>query len=137
MSERLTTASIDLTLYLTGSLLGGSQLDGVQLLLMQLVPEWTSKLHLWRFRETRLSIDSTCEGALRGVALTKGVETGNLYRHLAKIAPGINHRRTGSMELRGAYRGLTVVVALDDWTFCPGGDRWLVGNQISIQVRSS
>lgn len=136
MNKRLTTSSLDARLYSANSLLGGSQLEEVQRILMQLAPEWTSKLHLWRFRKTRLPIDATRKGALLGIALSKGVETGSLYRHLLKIAPPINHRRTGSMELRGAYRGLTVVIALDDWTFCPSGGRWLVGNQINIQVRS-
>jgi hypothetical protein len=135
MKTRPTTANIDLRLYLKNSPLEGSQLDEVQRILMQLAPEWASKLHLWRFREPRLTIDVTREGALQGIALSKGVETGNLYRRLAKIAPPTNHRRTGSMELRGAYRGLTVMITLDDWTFCPSGSRWLVGNQIGIQVQ--
>jgi hypothetical protein len=64
--------------------------------------------------------------------LTKGVETRSLYRKLARNAPPTYERRTGSMELRGAYRGLTMVIGLDDWAFCPNGGAWLVGNTIAV-----
>jgi len=135
MKKCLPTESIDLTLYFGTSLLGGSQLEDVQRILMQLAPEWTSNLHLWRFREPRLLIDTARRDALQRIALSKGIETGSLYRQLIKLSPPTHDRRIGSMELRGTHPGLTVVIGLDDWTFCPSGGRWLVGNQIAIQVR--
>lgn len=135
MKQRRTSTSIDLTLYLSGSLLSGTQLARFQQILVQVAPEWSSKLHLWRHGEPRLPIDARLDGTLQDLALTKGIETGALFQLLAKTAAPEYPRATGSMELRGAYRGLTVVILLDDWTFCPIGNSWRAGNQIAIQVR--
>ena len=69
--------------------------------------------------------------------LTKGIAKGELFRRLERLAPVSNpERRLGSMELRGAYPGITVVLNFDDWLFCPMGTAWIVGNRIEIQVRS-
>src|SRR5919109_2843616 len=115
MKERQKIASIELQLRLSKSLLSGIQLQQFQDLIIQLAPQWTSRLHLWRFNESPLWIDAAREGALQETALTKGIETRGLYGQLAEIAPPTYARRTGSMELRGAYRGLTIVIGLDDW----------------------
>ncbi len=130
--------SIDITLYLGSSLFSGSELEHFQNALARLAPEWASRLHLYRFQEPPLAIDITREGAIERVMLSKGIEQGELFRRLEKLAPVPDpERRIGSMELRGAYPGLTIVLNLDDWIFCPIGTSWISGNTIAIQVRSS
>jgi hypothetical protein len=138
MSGKKNSPSIDITLYLGSSLFTGKELQGFQNALVRLTPEWASKLHLWRFQEPRVEIDVTREGAIERVMLSKGTERGELFQRLEKLAPLPDpDRRLGSMELRGAYPGLTVVLRFDDWIFCPIGTSWTVGNTIAIQVRSS
>ncbi len=138
MKTKENSPSFDITLYLGSSLFSGNALQHFQNALARLAPEWASKLHLWRFREPSLAIDITREDAIERVMLSKGIERGELFRHLEKVAPLPDpERRLGSMELRGAYPGLTVVLGFDDWTFCPIGNSWIPGNQIAIQVRRS
>src|SRR6266536_1043632 len=125
MKTKENSPSFDITLYLGSSLFSGNALQHFQNALARLAPEWASKLHLWRFREPSLAIDITREDAIERVMLSKGIERGELFRHLEKVAPMPDpERRLGAMELRGAYPGLTVVLGFDDWTFCPIGNSW-------------
>ena len=136
MKIKRTNTSIDLTLFFGTSLLQGTLVQRFQDFLCQLAPEWSSEIHLWRFREPRVPIDVSRQDGILEVMLTKGVEKGELSRRLERLAPVPNpERRLGSMELRGGYPGLTIVLSFDDWIFCPMGTAWIVGNTIAIQVR--
>ncbi len=138
MKANANSPSIDITLYLGSSLFNGNELQYFQNTLLGLAPEWASKLHLWRFREPPVEIDVTREGAIENLMVSKGIERGELFRRLEKLAPlPAPERRLGSMELRGAYRGLTVVLSFDDWMFSPIGASWIPGNRITFQVRRS
>jgi hypothetical protein len=138
MKAKKNSPSIDVDLYLSSSLFTGNQLQRFQNALIRLAPDWASKLHLWRSGEPPLAIDITRAGAMERVMLSKGIERGKLFGRLEKLAPLPDpDRRFGSMELRGAYPGLTVVLGFDDWIFCPIGTSWIPGNRIAIQVRSS
>ncbi|HEY2461785.1 MAG TPA: hypothetical protein VGI16_13315 [Candidatus Acidoferrum sp.] len=131
------STSIDLTLYLSSSLLTGATLDQFQQSLVQLGPEWASQLHLERVGEPRLEIDVKRTGAIRDVVFSKGLERGDLYRRLQQLdvsRPAT--RRFGSIELRGASRELTIVLTFDDWVFCPIGQAWIPGNRLDVQMRS-
>jgi hypothetical protein len=93
---------------------------------------------LKRFGESRVPIDVTRDGAIKDVVFTKGLERGELYQRLQELAPSPSpNRRFGSMELRGANRELTIILSFDDWVFCPLGQSWIPGNQISIHTRSA
>src|SRR2546430_3911860 len=130
--------SIDLTLYLNSSLFSGTHLQSFQDSLLRFAPEWASELHLWRFREPRLTIDASREGAIQSVVLSKGLERGKLFERIQELAPSaLPGRRFGSIELRGGNQELTVVLEFDDWVFRPLGPSWIPGNSIEIQVRSS
>ena len=131
--------SIDATLWLGTSLLEEAPLQRVQEILGQFAPEWSSKLHLWRGGEpqARSPIDIGRQNGILDLMLTKGIAKGELFERLNRLAPVPNpERRLGSMELRGAYPGLTVVLDSDDWLFCPMGTEWHVGNHIALQVRN-
>jgi hypothetical protein len=136
MKAKENSPSIDITLYLGSSLFNGNELQYLQNTILRLAPEWAAKLHLWRFREPPVGIDVAREGSIENLMLSKGIERGKLFRRLEKLAPLPNpERRLGSMELRGAYRGLTVVLSFDDWMFSPIGTSWIPGNRITFQVR--
>jgi hypothetical protein len=129
--------NIDITFYLSASLLCGTLAQQFQTILAQLLPEWSSGFHLWRSGEPRFPIDVNRQDGIQDVMLTKGIAKGELFRRLERLAPVSNpERRLGSMELRGAYPGITVVLGFDDWLFCPMGTAWIAGNRIEIQVRN-
>ena len=138
MKVNYPNTSIDLALYLSSSLLCGTQLQRFQRNLVQLAPEWASGLHLQRFGEARVPIDATRDGAIEDLVLSRGIGRGELYQHLQKVASSrLPDRRFGSIELCGANRELTIVLSFDDWVFCPLGQAWIPGNRIAIQVRRS
>jgi len=135
--EQMNT-DIDLTLYLSSSMLSETTLQRFQESLIHLAPEWTSGLHLQRFGEPRVSIDATRDGAIRDVVFRQGLERGELYQRLHQLAPSPSpNRRFGFVELRGANRELTIVLSFDDWVFCPLGQSWIPSNRIAIQIRNA
>lgn len=133
-----TNTDIDLTLYLSSSMLSETTFQHFQQSLIHLAPEWTSGLDLQHFAEPRVSMDATRDGAIRDVVFTQGLERGELYQRLQQLAPSPSpNRRFGSVELRGANRELTIILSFDDWIFRPLGQSCIPGNQISIQIRSA
>jgi hypothetical protein len=137
MKGKENSTSIVITLCLGSSLFTGNVLQRFQDALVKLTPEWASKLHLWRFQEPPLEIDPTRKEAIKRMMLSKGIGRRQLFRRLEQLAPLPDPaRRLGSMELRGAYRGLTVVLDFGDWIFCPIGTSWTLGNRMAIQIGS-
>ncbi len=129
---------IDAEVVLDRSLTTGDGLDVLPEVLLATVPEWCSKLRVWKSRRDQPPIDVQQPEALAKALLAAASDRGPTYRALVKQHGRPPFERLfGSAELRGAGPELTVVVSIDEWITSPLGSRKGLGNQIALQVRRS
>ncbi len=109
-------SELDSNVYVSESLLGDRCAQRVQDLLVRAAPKWTRGLHNWEYRQPKRPVDAGTPGALLREIIEEGCRRGPHYHELVRrYGPGKYERRTGAVELRGATRGLTVVVFADEY----------------------
>jgi hypothetical protein len=110
-------------------------LDVLQQTLTTAAPEWTRSLHVHEGPRERTAVDLSEEGALREAVMAAATRRGATYQQLVARHGAVNPRRQGSAEVRGSSTALTVVVSVDEKPLARMGDRLLLGNSITLQLR--
>jgi hypothetical protein len=126
---------LDIRVFLDGFLPAEGRADRVQQLLRELVPKWSTELHVWRYQQPKVPIDVSAPGALAESMLSVATEHGPFFHELERRFGAASHQRLfGSAELRGSDRSLTLVVSTDEDVFSRTGASWLWGNHVTFQV---
>ncbi|HEY1543064.1 MAG TPA: hypothetical protein VGG01_11695 [Xanthobacteraceae bacterium] len=116
----------------------GDELDVLQSLLATHAPAWCTKLRIWRGPRDQRPVDISRPGALKEVVLAACYERGPTYRALVEqYGKPEFERPSGSAELRGSHRDLTVVISVDQMVLSPLGKAWCLGNKVAVQLRGA
>ena len=110
-------------------------LPTLQEVLLEAAPDWTRELHLYAAPRERTPVSVSSPDALRDAVMSAATERGATYKRLAAQRPPTKPRRQGTAELRGADSALTVVVVIDERPLARMGDKLLLGNSITLQLR--
>ena len=112
--------------------------DILQRPMLDLLPQWSRDLQVWRARQDKVPIDVGVPSSLGPTVTSAATERGPLYRQLvARHGPPAVERQSGSVELRGSSAALTMVISIDEVVASPLGPRTRLGNHITFQVRGA
>lgn len=125
---------LDICAYLRESLFTTPPTETLRRLLLDLAPNWSQRVELYRARNDQRPIDLTESGNLAEAIWDAAEARGSLYKTLIAQHEPRYVRKTGSIEFRGATRALIVVAILDEWEFCRIGDGIHIANSVAFQV---
>lgn len=127
---------IDVNFYLSETLLNEGYFEVLATLLAELVPDWASKLHIWRGKgEDNTPLDISDPTTIYMPIRSALLERGPTYYKLLKqegITP--KPRNNGSIEIRGKDSSLNLVVGVDDHVLWPIAGKYKWGNYISFHA---
>ena len=126
--------SIDVELAYDRFIADGGELEELELVLRKAAPKWSSGLRI-RLEPRELEPVDDRAGALRDAIVTAATARGPTYHAMVGEYGGVDERRSGSAEVRGASPALVVVVGVDEQPFSRIGGALVLANHISLQIR--
>jgi len=126
--------SIDVELAYDRFIADGGELGELELVLREAAPKWSSGRRIQLEPREHEPVDDR-PGALRDAIVAAATARGPTYHALVAEYGGVDERRSGSAEVRGASPGLVVVVGVDEHPFSRIGGALILANDISLQIR--
>ena len=126
--------SIDVELAYDRFIADGGELEELELVLRESAPRWSSGLRIQLEPREHEPVDDR-PGALRDAIVTAATARGPTYHAMVAEYGGVDERRSGSAERRGASSALTVVVGVDEYPFSRIGGALILPNEITLQIR--
>ena len=126
--------SIDVELAYDRFIADTGELDELELVLREAAPKWSSARRIQLEPREHEPVDDR-PGALRDAIVAAATARGPTYHALVAQYGGVDERRSGSAEVRGASPGLIVVVGVDEHPFSRIGGALILANHISLQIR--
>jgi hypothetical protein len=126
--------SIDVELVYDRLIADGGELGVLERVLRDAAPRWSSGLRIQLEPREHVPVDDRA-GALRDAIVAAAAARGPTYHAMVAEYGGVEERLSGSAEVRGASRGLIVVVGVDEYPFSRIGGALILANDISLQIR--
>jgi hypothetical protein len=126
--------TIDVELAFDRFIADGGELEELELVLRKAAPKWSSRLRIQLEPREQAPVDDR-PGALGDAIVTAATARGPTYHAMVAEYGGVDERRSGSAEVRGASPALIVVVGVDEQPFSRIGGALILANDITLQIR--
>lgn len=133
----MATINLSLRFYFENPLLKGNELNQLQKVIREQAPKWAKGLHIWRSNVDKRIIDFKVKGSLRNNIVSICSHRGPFFRQLSSKLGPVPKQVHGSVEVRGSYDDLEMIILVDELGSRRIGDelKWL--NYVSVGIYSS